>query len=307
MSPVKVNFPSNGIKVVGDLYFPPPGAPDQKRAAIVVSHPGGGVKEQTAGLYARLLSEKGFITLAFDAAFQGESEGEPRGLENPQQRAEDVRSAVTYLTTRDDVDPERIGALGICASGAYVPFAAQTDQRIKAVATLSAVDFGALVREGLQNTAGVVSKENLVGTLTAAGRLRTAEAKGEAPVHGPLVSDDPNTIPDGTPTLFREGSEYYRTPRGQHPRAPNRMLARSVDLLANFSAYTFNDLISPRPLLMIVGSLAESKYFSELAIERAKEPKELYIVDGKTHVDLYDDASEALPKFADFFQKTVGA
>ncbi|GAD94788.1 conserved hypothetical protein [Paecilomyces variotii No. 5] len=299
--PRRVEFLSKGITVVGELYLPSDSAPDRKHAAIVISHPMGGVKEQTAGLHAKLLAESGFIALTFDAAYQGESGGEPRGLEDPSQRAEDVRSAVTYLTTLKEVDPERIGALGICASGGYVPFAAQTDVRIKAVATLSAADVGSLFREGMKGTAMKTDSAALYQALLASGQARTAEAKGEPAVMQPLLPDSPEQITDATPVLFKEGHDYYRTPRAQHCRSTNRFPLRSMDLIVNYSSFAFNDLISPRPLLMIAGSEADSRYFSEEAIARAKEPKELYVVKGQTHISLYDHVDGHIQKLVDFF------
>lgn len=301
----RVEFISRGITIVGHLYMPPKSAPDRRQAAIVVGHPTIGVKEQTAGLHATHLAGRGFIALAYDSAYQGESAGEPRGLEDPIQRAEDVRSAVTFLSTHPSVDPERIGALGICDAGGYVPFAAQTDVRIKAVAAVSATDIGSLFREGIRNTAMVTGRRAVQKSMEESGKARIAEAKGEPIPLAPLVPDDPMDLPPSIPVMFREASEYFRTPRGQHPRSTNRWAVRSMDLIFNYSSYAFNDLISPRPLLMIVGSEAETIYFSEEAIERAAEPKELFLVPGKTHISLYDDLSGHIEKLVDFMTKAL--
>lgn len=303
----KVNFSSRGLNVVGILHTPNASGPNRKHAAIVVSHPGGGVKEQTAGLYAQLLAEQGYITLAFDAAYQGESSGEPRGLEDPAQRVEDIKSAVTYLSLLPQVDPERIGGLGICASGGYINFAAQTDVRIKAVAGVSSVDFGAMIREGVKDTVTATPPDALVGTLEGAAKARLDEAKGEEYAKLPFAPDDPKAVPDAYPTLYKEAADYYRTPRGGHCRSTNRFPLRSTDLLANFDAFAFNHLISPRPLLMVAGSEADTKYFSEIAIEKAKEPKELFTIPGKTHVALYDDTRAVLPKLVEFYANSISA
>ncbi|HEX2314806.1 MAG TPA: alpha/beta hydrolase, partial [Thermomonospora sp.] len=300
-----VTFPSNGLALAGILFTPDDHTGD-RLPAVVVSHPGGGVKEQTASVYAERLARAGFATLVFDAAYQGESEGEPRGLENPFQRAEDVRAAVTYLTTRDDVDPARIGALGICASGGYVPFAAQTDHRIKAVGTVSAVDIRSLLVEGLGRTQG---PEVLQAMLDQAGELRTAEARGEAPRTERWAPESAEGLEDA-PTLFREAQDYYRTPRGGHRNSTNQWVLRSIDQIAQYDSYAMIELISPRPLLMIIGSEADTGYFSREAVERAKEPKELFVVDGATHVDLYDRdeyVTQAVSRLTGFFAEHLAA
>jgi fermentation-respiration switch protein FrsA (DUF1100 family) len=279
-----VTFKSNGLKIAGHLYLPDEYKEGEKCPAIIISHPMGGVKEQTAGLYAKKLSERGFITLAFDASYQGESEGEPRYLEDPFARAEDVKSAVTFLETRDEVDGEEIGALGICASGGYVPYAAQTDRRIKAVAGISGADVGDMVRNGFGNST-LPSLENL---LEQSAKARIEEAKGKPPLLAHIVPNTPEEVPKDAPGLMREGTDYYRTPRAQHPNSPNWFLVRSIDKVAGYSSYDRVDMISPRPLLMIAGTKADTKYFSERAIEKAKEPKELFLIDGATHISLYD-------------------
>ncbi|ORX79913.1 dienelactone hydrolase domain-containing protein [Basidiobolus meristosporus CBS 931.73] len=283
--PRQVTFQSQGIKIAGNLYLPKDTQP-KKQAAVVVSHPGGGVKEQTSGLYAEKLVELGFIALTFDAAYQGESEGLPRYLEDPNQRVEDIKSAISYLTTLDEVDPERIGALGICASGGYATCAAQTDVRIKAVAGISSADVGELWREGLN---GSLSFEDLQKGLQESARQRTREAKGEEPYMTnwvPKTAEDAAALPPRS--LFAEAYDYYCTPRAQHPRSTNSYVFRSMDKLVQFSAFDYVHLISPRPVLLIAGTDADTKYFSEKTIEKAKEPKELFLVEGASHVDLYD-------------------
>ena len=303
-APKPVTFLSQSISISANLYPPPPSAPNRKGAAIVVSHPFGGVKEQTAGLYASLLAEQGFTTLAFDAAYQGASGGEPRYLEDPYQRAEDIKSAVTFLSTLDNIDKARIGALGICASGGYVPFAAQTDRRIKAVATISAADTGRLFREGLGTTLG---REDLMKQLEAAGEDRIKEAQGQKPHLEHIVPHTMSEIPAGTPTLYAEGTNYYRTPRAQHKNSPNLYIFGSVDRLATYSSYAFVDMIAPHPLLMIVGEKADTLYFSEYAIKAAKEPKELFVVKGMTHIDLYDQPDGVMLKLVEFMEKYLAA
>jgi uncharacterized protein len=304
IKPREVTFTSNHIQIAANLYTPHSTTAEltNRLPAIVVSHPFGGVKEQTAGLYATLLSQNGFITLAFDAAYQGSSGGEPRYLEDPSQRVEDIKSAVTYLTTLREVDPERIGALGICASGGYVPNAAQTDKRIKAVATISAADVGDLMRHGLGGTQSV---EQLNAALEQSSKERTLEAQGQKPRLEHIVPNTPDDVTKDTPTLYAEGTDYYRTSRAAHPNSANWYVFRSLDLMVQFQAYALNELIAPRPLLCIAGDKADTLYYSERCIAAAKEPKELYKIKGATHIDLYDHYDHVLPKLSDFFEKNL--
>ncbi|GME33579.1 X-pro dipeptidyl-peptidase (s15 family) protein [Neofusicoccum parvum] len=306
LQPEWVHFDSDGISLAAHLYVPPANVSiyntSQPRPAIVVGHPHGGVKEQTSGQYAREIAERsGIVTLAFDAAYQGESGGLPRYLEDPYQRANDVRNAVTYLSTLEDlVDPERIGVLGVCASGGYVPFAAQTDKRMKAVATVSGIDLGTLYSEGFESYDGPMLP-NLNELLLEAGRQRDHEAHGAPPN---LTRIFPLTAADVTPDLpvfYQESYDYYQTPRGHWPTAPNWHLWRSLDEIATYRSFQWMQLISPRPLLMIAGSDADTLYFSERAIEQAEEPKELYIVPGLTHIDLYDHTNQSTPRLVQFF------
>ena len=301
-----VTFPSAGLKLAGHLHTPDGYTPDGEaagpRPAIVVGHPGSGVKEQAAGLYARRLAEQaGFVTLAFDAAYQGESEGTPRGLEDPAHRVEDLKAAVSFLTTREEVDPDRIGALGICASGGYVLSAAATDHRIKAVGTVSAVDIARQFRLGAD---GAQDPAVIQGMLDAAAAARTAEARGEGVQSFQLFPDTAEqALALGGRHGF-EGFEYYCTDRAQHPRSAKFLTWSSVDRMVCFDAFRFVDLIAPRPLLMIVGSAAVTSWMAVEAFQSARGPKELQWIDGASHVDLYDKeqyVGPAVSKLTEFF------
>jgi fermentation-respiration switch protein FrsA (DUF1100 family) len=290
-----VTFPSAGVDIAGHLYLP---AHDGPLPAVVVGHPAGGVKEQTAGVYARRLADRGFVTLAFDAAHQGESGGLPRGLEDPGQRVEDLKAAVSFLTIRPEVDAGRIGALGICASGGYVLPAAATDHRIRAVATVSAADIGRMFREGADGTQDPALVQ---GMLDAAAAARTAEARGEKMTSFPIF---PATAEDARAAGGQhgfEGFEYYRTSRAFHPRAAAEFTWDSLDRIVAFDAGRFAGLIAPRPLLMVVGTEAVTARMST----EVAEPEQLRWIEGATHVDLYDreeHVGQAVEELAGFYK-----
>ena len=279
-------------RIAGNLFKPANFDPSRRYAAIVVTHPIGGVKEQTAGLYALKLAEQGFITLAYDASYQGESGGEPRLMELPSARVDDISGAIDFLCTHPQVDVNRIGSLGICGGGGYVMNAAQTELRIKAVASVSAADIGSLRREGL---GGSRSPEERIKLLQDAAAQRMREAQGESIRLVAAVPESDANFTASTPVMYREGYEYYRTARGQHPNAPAVSVFSTLPSQMSFNAFAQIETISPRPILLIVGSRADSAYFSEEAYEKANEPKELFRVSGATHIDMYDKPQYVAP------------
>lgn len=304
-TPRKVRFPSFMLDIAGELYSPDTGSEDRKGAAVVISHPMTGVKEQTSADHARLLAKAGFYALTFDAGYQGESSGEPRGLEDPHQRAEDNKAAVSYLTTlKGQVDPERIGVLGICASGGYSSYAAQSDLRIKALATVSAACVGRMIRNGgLHKENNKENPEAIAGALQAAAQWRTQEANGDHNRAPPMFPTDISQIPEDADSFFKDAAAYYGSERGHHKRSDQRVPPMSNDLMVSYDSFNFQHLISPRALLMIAGTEAQTLHFSEAAINAAREPKELFTVEGRNHFDLYDDLEKSGPKLVHFFGK----
>ena len=300
----RVTYPARnmGTPIVANLFKPADFDANRKYAVIVVTHPFGGVKEQTSGLYAQRLAEQGFITLAYDASYQGESGGEPRLMEVPAQRLDDISCAIDFLVKHPQVDAGRIGSLGICAGGSYALCNAATEGRVKAVAAVSTFNLGEARREGM----GTISYEERMKRLKDAAEARSREARGEPVRLVPVVPDSPAGFTESTPILYREGHDYYRTPRGQHPNSPNRYAFSSLPLQMAFFPFDQLDTISPRPLLVIAGSKADTLFWSEDVIKKAEQPKELHIVEGATHMDMYDRpqfVTPAVAKLAAFFRR----
>ncbi|MCU1752744.1 alpha/beta hydrolase [Pseudomonas sp. 6D_7.1_Bac1] len=298
----RVTFPNTAANtlVAGNL-FKPAGMDSSKRyAAIVVGHPFGGVKEQTSGLHAQKLAELGYVALAFDASHWGDSRGEPRNTEVPSTRVGDYSACIDFLSNHPQVDAQRIGVLGICGGGGYAVSAAQIDHRIKAIATVSMYDMGRARRQGLGDT---LTYEQRMKILDDVAQQRTKEARGEPRRD---ISPIPTEIDANTPKIVREFYDYYLTPRGQHPHANNLYAFTSLAPMMNFFPFAQIETISPRPLLMIVGENAESAYFSQDAFSKAVEPKELFVVPGATHVDLYDRPAytqQSIEKLNAFFTR----
>ncbi|HCY9590425.1 TPA: alpha/beta hydrolase [Staphylococcus aureus] len=294
----KVNFKSNNLNVVANMYFPENFDENNQYPAIVVNHPAGGVKEQTAGLYAERLATLGYVTMAYDASYQDESEGQPHNLENPSSRVEDVRAAVDYFNTLDFIDDSRIGALGICAGGGYTIKAAQTEKRIKAVVGISAADIGQNFRKGWT---GNQDEKDINPLLEQVAEQRKAEANGAPQKLVGFVPEEPTEDMDQE---TKDGWEYYRTPRAQHERSINQFPFISFDRIIEFTAFDLVDKLLTQPVLFIAGSEAGTLWQSENAYERALEPKDIHIVEGANHFDMYDKepfVTEAVEKMNSFY------
>ncbi|MBB3713092.1 hypothetical protein FHS00_002693 [Limimaricola variabilis] len=281
----KVSFTNRyGVPLAGDLYMPAErdGTP---LPAIAVAGPFGAVKEQSAGLYAQTMAERGFITLAFDPSFVGESGGAVRDVASPDINTEDFMAAVDYLGLHEAVDRERIGIIGICGFGGMALNAVAADKRVRAVATTSMYDMSRVMAKGYYDS---LSDEDRAATLERLSRQRWDDAESGAPAMAGGLPDSLDGIDNPVIQMYHA---YYKTDRGYHPRSVNSNGGWTVTnplSFMNMPLMSYVDEIAPRPMLLIAGSEAHSRYFSEDAHAAAAEPKELLIIDGADHVDLYD-------------------
>ncbi len=271
-----------GITLAGDLYQPKNAG--GRLSAIAVGGPFGAVKEQSSGLYAQTMAERGFVTLAFDPSYTGESGGAPRNVASPDINTEDFSAAVDFLGLQSVVDRERIGIIGICGWGGMALSAAAVDKRIKAVVTSTMYDMTRVMSKGYNDSMTLAQRTQM---LTQLSRQRWADAENGTPAYQPPY----NELKGGEAQFLIDYHDYYMTPRGYHARAVNSGNAwtQTTPLsFMNMPILSYIAEISPRPVLFIHGENAHSRYFSETAYAAAAQPKELVIVAGANHVDLYD-------------------
>ena len=297
----KVTFKNRyGITLAADLYLPSNRGSEQL-PALVVSGPFGAVKEQVSGRYAQTMAERGFVTLAFDPSYTGESGGEPRNVASPDINTEDVSAAVDFLGLHESVDRDRIGALGICGYAGMSLTATTSDSRIKAVATTSMYDMSRSISRGHRDSYTEEQRRHIIDYIS---QQRWVDAENgnyavgyhEVPfdAENNIVTGQrvlPETLPQNADPVTAAFFNYYRTERGYHPRSVNSTTAWTATTpmsFFNFPMYTNVEMISPRPMLLVAGEHAHSRYYSEDVYEMAAEPKELLIVPGADHVDLYD-------------------
>lgn len=315
----KVTFKNRyGITLSADLYVPK-NRGRNRLPALAVSGPFGAVKEQVSGLYAQAMAGRGFVTLAFDPSFTGESGGQPRNVASPDINTEDVSAAVDFLGFHEAVDRNRIGALGICGYSGMSLTAATTDTRIKAVATASMYDMSRSISRGYKDNYTKAQRQQVMEYLSQQ-RWADAEKGSYAPGYHEVPFDARNNIVKGARVLpeslpanpdpvLAAFFDYYRTPRGFHKRGINSTTAWTATTpmaFFNFPMYANVEMISPRPILLVAGENAHSRYYSEDVFKVAAEPKELFIVPDADHVDLYDKMDKIpFDKFVEFFTKNL--
>ena len=299
-----VTYTLNGIDIAANVYTPANYDPAKKYPAVVVAHPNGGIKEQTAGLYAQSLAEAGYITIAADAAYQGGSGGEPRHTDKPANRIEDIHGMADFIAQYAGVDTSRLGVLGICGGGGYTLKAAQSDKRFKAVATLSMFNSGEVRRNGFMNAQLATVQQRL----KEASDARAQEAAGGEILYAGVASITDEEIAKTSTDLYREGYEYYYRTHA-HPNSTFLYTKSSLLDLMTWDAATNMDLIN-QPLLMMAGSKADTKYMTDEAFPKAinAKNKELFIIDGATHIQTYwkpEYVKQAVAKLKEFYGKNL--
>lgn len=282
----KVTFKNRyGIILSGDLYLPK-NAGTEKLAALAISGPFGAVKQQSSGLYANQMAERGFAVVAFDPSYTGESSGEPRNVASPEINTEDFSAAVDFLGLQKNVDRNKIGIIGICGFGGFALNATAIDKRVKAVAATSLYDMTRVMSKGYND---VVTPEQRSETLESLGQQRWKDAENGKPADGPR--NLPENLKGDEPQFIKEYFDYYRTARGFQVNSVNSngswLITNPISFM-NMPILTYVKEISPRPMLLIAGENAHSRYFSEDIFKVAAEPKELIIIPNTVHVDLYD-------------------
>jgi fermentation-respiration switch protein FrsA (DUF1100 family) len=285
-----ITYKLNGLDISANIYTPANYDSTKKYPAVVIAHPNGGVKEQVAGLYAQHLTQLGYVTITADAAYQGASGGQPRNVDKPANRIEDIHGMADFITQYPGVDSSRLGLLGICGGGGYSLKAAQTDKRFKAVATLSMFDSGLVRRNGYQDS----QLDTIQQRLKLASDARAQEAAGGEIIYtgdAKLTDEQIAKLPFD---LYRQGFEYYGKTHA-HPNSTFRYTLSSLLDLMRFDATSNMDLIN-QPLLMIAGSEADSLYMTEKAFNLATgtKEKELFKINGATHIETY-----WVPKYVD--------
>lgn len=299
-----VNYDLNGLNIVANVYTPANYDPTRKYAAIVVAHPNGGVKEQTAGLYAQHLAEQGYITIAMDAAYQGGSGGKPRSVDKPQFRIEDIHGAADFITRYPGVDAERLGLLGICGGGGYSLAAAKADKRFKSVATLSMFNSGRVRRNGFKDS----QLETIQQRLQQASAARAQQAAGGEILYAGDANLTDAQIEALPFDLYREGYQYYWRTHA-HPGSTFKYTMSSLLDLMRWDATDQIELIDV-PLLMLAGSKADTLYMTEEAFAKATgtKEKELFKIEGATHIQTYwvpEYVDQAVEKLCSFYGKTL--
>lgn len=301
-----VTYKLNGIDIVANVYTPANYDSAMKYPAVVVAHPNGGIKEQTAGLYAQRLAEAGYITITADAAYQGASGGEPRHTDIPFYRVEDIHGMADFISRYPGVDADRLGALGICGGGGYTIKAAQSDKRLKAVATLSMFNSGEVRRNGFQNS----QLNSIQERIKKASDARAQEAAGGKIIYAGeanpnLTEAEIAKIPTD---LYREGYVYYFRTHA-HPNSTFLYTTSSLMDLMTWDATDGIELIN-QPLLMMAGSKDDTKYMTDEAFKKAihAKSKELFVIDGATHIQTYwksEYVSQAVKKLVEFYQTNL--